>query len=82
MNTVGHKMNNKLTNVIGNKLAHKFHSMGHKMMPKHNMAIDYMKPMSNLISDNLHTNMGHMGLSKKIMNSIPKKINYKNKLTK
>ena len=77
MNTVGHKMNNKLTNVIGNKLAHKFHSMGHKMMPKHNMVIDYMKPMSNLISDNLH-----MGLSKKIMNSIPKKINYKNKLTK
>jgi len=33
MNTIGSKMNNKLTNVMGNKFANKMHTMGHKMMP-------------------------------------------------
>lgn len=33
MNTIGYKMNNKLTNVIGYKFANKMHTMGHKMTP-------------------------------------------------
>ena len=33
MNTIGSKMNNKLTNVMGNKFSNKMHTMGHKMIP-------------------------------------------------
>ena len=42
MNTLGYKMNNKLTNVIGNKFANKMHTMGHKMTPLMNMSSPQM----------------------------------------
>jgi len=35
-------MNNKLTSVMGNKFAHKFQTMGHKLTPMH-------QTMSNII---------------------------------
>jgi len=71
MNTVGHKMNNKLTSVIGNKFNHKFHSMGHKMMP----LVQSMRSMSNVMVPNPRQ------LNKKIMDYMPMK-KMRNRLTK
>ena len=77
MNTVGHKMNNKLTSVIGNKFNHKFHSMGHKMMPiLHQVKQQLpMRSMSNVMVPNPQQ------LNKKIMDYMPMK-KMKNRLTK
>jgi len=49
MNTIGYKMNNKLTNVIGNKFANKMHTMGHKMTPLLNNS---SPQLSNVIMPN------------------------------
>jgi galactitol-specific phosphotransferase system IIC component len=62
MNTIGHKMNNKLTNVIGYKFANKMHTMGHKMTPLTNSS---PQQISNVIMPNTST------FDKKIIENIP-----------
>lgn len=62
MNTIGHKMNNKLTNVIGYKFANKMHTMGHKMTPLTNSSPQHI---SNVMMPNTST------FDKKIIDNIP-----------
>lgn len=62
MNTIGSKMNNKLTNVMGNKFANKMHTMGHKMTPLMHSPI--ISRMSNIMMPT--SDMGH----KKIIEGI------------
>jgi len=63
MNTLGYKMNNKLTNVIGNKFANKMHTMGHKMSPLMNNSSP--QQISNVMMPN------QTMYNKKIIDSIP-----------
>ena len=71
MNTIGNKMNNKLTNVMGSKFSNKIHTMGHKMMP---IIYGQPMPMMNIMVPK------EMQYDKKIMPE--KKIKSKSRLTK
>ena len=80
MNTIGNKMNNKLTNVMGSKFSNKIHTMGHKMMP---IIYGQPMPMMNIMMPD------KMQYDKKIMStklsqntSGMKKMKYKSRLTK
>jgi hypothetical protein len=72
MNSIGYKMNNKLTNVMGHKMNNKFHAIGHKMMPLFSQPFPQM---SNLINE-------HYSQPHEQKNIIDRKINRRNRLTK
>jgi hypothetical protein len=62
MNTLGNKINNKLTNVMGYKFANKMHTMGHKITPLTNSS---PQQISNIMMPN--TPM----FDKKIIDNVP-----------
>jgi uncharacterized protein YaiL (DUF2058 family) len=76
MNSIGHKMNNKLTNTIGHKMNNKINAMGHKMMPLFSQPFPLM---SNLINEHQSNKLYDTA---SIKNIIDRKINRRNRLTK
>ncbi len=50
MNTMGYKMNNRLTNVMGNKFSNKMQTMGNKIYPIVNASEKYITP--NIMTPN------------------------------
>lgn len=70
MNTMGHKINNKLTNVLGYKFANKMNTIGYKITP---ISISNSSPqqISNVMMPNASS------FDKKIIDNTPS-IDYRN----
>lgn len=68
MNTMGHKMNNKLTNVMGYKFANKMNTIGYKITPISNSS---PQQISNVMMPNTSS------FDKKIIENAPS-IDYRN----
>jgi hypothetical protein len=79
MNSIGHKMNNKLTNTIGHKMNNKINAMGHKMMPLFSSFSQPFPLMSNLINEHQSNKLYDTA---SIKNIIDRKIIKRNRLTK
>jgi hypothetical protein len=72
MNTMGYKMNNKLTNVMGNKFSNRMHTMGSKMMPIINSSDKYstyrvMVPSPSIFDRKIMDTIPMMGNKKQLM---------------
>jgi hypothetical protein len=63
MNTMGYKMNNKLTNVMGNKFSNRMHTMGNKMYPMLTSSEKYSTPNIMMVKE--------MPFDKKIIDNVP-----------
>jgi len=76
MNTMGHKMNNKLTNVMGYKFANKMHTMGHKMTPLNNSVpqqiSNVMIPKEIMVNKKIIDNIPSMNYRKKMKSRLTK----------